>query len=323
MATALTQADTLARTGRAAEAAALLGRAAAAGDAAAAWQLATWYLIGQPIPRDLVRARAMLATARASGHADAARMEVALTANGTGAAPDWARARALLDAAATTDPIAAAQRQLLDAMALDAAGAPLTPPVGESLAGDRIVRFPGFATAAECAHLAETAADLLAPAMVFDPRTGRQVAHPVRTNHEAVIGPMRESLPVQAINRRIAAISGTDWRQGESLTVLRYTPGQQFRMHHDAINGARNQRVTTVLLYFNDGYAGGETVFPDHGVTVVPRAGDALLFQNMAGDRPDPQARHAGQPVRQGAKWLGTRWIRARPFSPWTGPEAA
>jgi prolyl 4-hydroxylase len=123
---------------------------------------------------------------------------------------------------------------------------------------------------------------------------------------------------IRAINRRIAAISETDIDQGEALSVLRYQPAQQFRLHHDAIAGVANQRTKTVLLYLNDGFVGGETYFPATDMKIAPVAGDAIVFTNVddAG-RPDPLATHAGLPVERGVKWLATRWIRARPIDPW------
>ncbi|MET0180846.1 MAG: 2OG-Fe(II) oxygenase, partial [Novosphingobium sp.] len=92
------------------------------------------------------------------------------------------------------------------------------------------------------------------------------------------------------------------------------------RPHHDAIAGLTNPRVWTVLIYLNEGYGGGETHFPANGLRVKGRIGDAVLFRNLtpAGD-PDPLAGHAGLPVSAGEKWLATRWIRARPFDPWSG----
>ena len=42
---------------------------------------------------------------------------------------------------------------------------------------------------------------------------------------------------VHALNRRIAAASGTDVAQGEALQILRYAPGQQYRPHLDAVPG--------------------------------------------------------------------------------------
>jgi prolyl 4-hydroxylase len=107
--------------------------------------------------------------------------------------------------------------------------------------------------------------------------------------------------------------------QGEPLMILRYAPGQEYRLHSDAIAGAANQRTMTVLLYLNQGFAGGETHFPELDITIVPRGGEALLFDNLLVDgRPDPRARHAGKPVRAGTKWLATRWIRQRSVDPWT-----
>lgn len=151
-----------------------------------------------------------------------------------------------------------------------------------------------------------------------DPRTGRLIDHPIRNSSAAPIGPTRESLPVQAILRRIAAASATHVTQGESLTVLHYAPGQQYREHLDTLPHVANQRTATMIIYLNEGYVGGETRFPELGITIKARTGDALFFRNLtAAGTPDPRCRHAGLPVTAGTKWVATRWIRAAPFDVW------
>ncbi len=313
----------LASQGSVAAAAALLHDAGEAGDAVAAMQLAVWYLTGQGVARDLAAGRASLRRAVEIGHVDAALMEIALTANGSGGTADWNGALALLRDAARGDPIAAGQLACVKAMNLDQAGAPAVLPPREVLSeACGVTRYRGFLTPMECQQIAGSAHDLLAPATVFDPASGTRNVHPVRTSDGAAIGPARENLVVRAINRRIAAITDTDIGQGEPLALLRYRPGQEYREHLDTIAGADNQRIRTVLLYLNDGFLGGETVFPELGLTVTPAPGDALVFDTIVSDgRPDPRARHAGLPVRQGEKWLATRWIRARAIDPWTMGE--
>lgn len=301
------------------EAVELLTSAGDDGDAEALMQLAIWHLAGENVPRDFVAARALLRRAIEIGHVDAALMEVALTANGTGGQADWPAAMALLRTAAAGDPVAAAQLALLQAMRLDAHGRSAVP-AGEPLSHEpAVTRFRALLTQGECEHLARTGNELLEPASVLDPASGVPIPHPVRTSDAGAIGPAREDLVVQAINKRLAAISNTNVARGEPLTILRYRPGQQYRLHHDAIAGARNQRTHTVLVYLNSGFPGGETHFPDLGLTLRPQGGDAILFANLRPDgSPDPRARHAGLPVQAGAKWLATRWIREHPVDPWT-----
>ena len=318
------QAQTMLAQGDREGAVALAERAGTAGDGEALLTLATWRLIGDPLPRDLPEARRLLRRATELGHDLAAAMEIALTANGSGGPKDWGHALRLQREAAARDPAAARQLALVEAMALDADGAPTRLPEPEPLApGGAVVRYPKLLTPAECEHVARMAIDVMAPASVIHPVTGQAIRHPHRTSDGALLGPTRETLAVRAVNRRLAAISETHIDQGEALTVLRYAPGQEFRPHHDSLTGTVNQRTKTVLVYLNEGFVGGETVFPHYGLSVTPRGGDALLFLNTGPDgRPDPRAQHAGASVRQGVKWLATRWIRARPFSPWTGPEA-
>ena len=292
---------------------------AATDDVEALAMLANWLMVGKPLPRDLPRARALLSRAAAIGHVDAALMVVAFTANGTGGAADWPAALRLLEIAAAGDPIAAEQLGLMRAMRLKPDGSPAGRPASRRLSDRPDVRhFPGLFSPAECAHVASVAADLLEPSMIIDPVTHRARPDPVRTSDAAVIGPARETLVVQALNRRIAAASDTDIAAGEPLTVLRYAPAQQYRLHHDALPGAANQRAWTMLVYLNEGYGGGETGFPANGLQFQGRGGDGLLFANLDSDGAiDHAAQHTGLAVTAGVKWLCTRWIRQRRHDPW------
>lgn len=293
--------------------------AAARGDADALALIATWHLIGQPLPRDLAAARDHLARAAALGHEWAALTEIALTANGSGAPADWQGALNLLRAAANRFAVAADHLALIEAMDLDPAGYPLMRPRGQHLCHAPEVRLHrSLLTPAECAVIALAAQDLLEPSQVADPTSGRMIAHPIRTSDAAVLGPTRESLPIQALQRRIAAFAGHPVEHGESLTVLRYIPGQQYRSHLDTLPRTANQRVATVLVYLNEGYRGGETRFDSRGLAVAGRGGDALFFTNViANGQPDPASAHAGLPVHSGVKWVATRWIRAAPHDVW------
>lgn len=324
-ATPVARAEALLAQGRTADALATVAAAGDAGDVDALMRHATWLLGGVAGSRDFAGARMRIRRAVEIGHVDGALMEIALVANGCGSAADWTEARRLLDVAAVQDPVAAAQRTLLARMAIDGSGKPLSVPQGQRLSDALDVRlFPGLLTPDECRHLAEVAAPMLAPSTVADPTTGRHILNTIRTSHGAVIGPTQEDLVIQALQHRLAAISGTVRVQGEPFSVLHYAPGQEYRPHVDTLPRTGNQRVMTLISYLNQGYPGGETIFPALGLSVAARAGDVLMFANVTPDgAPDPLSRHAGQPVRAGAKWIATRWIRARPYDPWTYADGA
>jgi prolyl 4-hydroxylase len=276
-------------------------------------------LVGREVARDLPGARRLLRQAAQIGSEDAALLEVALTANGSGAPPDWSGALSLLRSAARISAIARSQLELIRRMPIDESGNPLHLVPAQTLARAPDVRLiPSLLTAQECAHVAAAVADLMRPAVVVDPATGRQIAHPVRRSDAAVIGPAREDLVINTINRRIAAASGTTVAQGEPIAVLRYGPGQEYRSHYDALPNEPNQRIATVIIYLSDGYEGGETRFDVLGLQVSGRRGDALVFGNVLPDgRADPDSRHAGLPVTRGQKMVATRWIRREALDVW------
>jgi prolyl 4-hydroxylase len=72
-------------------------------------------------------------------------------------------------------------------------------------------------------------------------------------------------------------------------------------------------RVSTILIYLNDDYGGGETEFPTIGWRYKGRPGDLLFFWNVteAGE-PDLLTLHAGLTPTYGEKWLLSQWVRGR-----------
>jgi prolyl 4-hydroxylase len=310
------KAERLANMGQVGEALRLLDPAARGGDADALFTLASWLLAGQWLRRDLPQARTLFGHAGERGHTPGAAVYTAFLGNGTGGARDWSGALALLQHRAASDQGAASQLSCIEAMALTSDGAPLGLPEIDTLSVDpRVVVVPDFLSSAECAYLIQAATPLFEPSMVIDPRSNVLIRDPIRTSDLAGFPFALENPAIHAVNRRIAAATGTDPAQGEPLQILRYARGQEYKLHLDALPDGGNQRVMTFLIYLNDDLRGGETVFPDLGITIAPKRGMALFFANAdTAGRADGRMRHAGLPIERGIKYLASRWIRAAPL---------
>lgn len=308
------RADALIAAGRLIEGYALLSGPEAASDASAVFALANWRLAGQIVRRDLAIARDLYRRAAEAGHEGASATYAAFVANGIGGPPDWQLALRLLDRA--TYAGAAEQRALIERMNLTPSGDPAELPAERKLS-DRpeVSVFAALFTGTECDFLIAEAQAWLQPSVVIDPRTGAQMRNPIRTSDGMSFGYVQENPAVNVLNRRIAAATGTEPKQGEPLQVLRYRPGQEYKPHLDALTGEPNQRILTMLVYLNDAYEGGETLFLRTGLSFKGRKGDAILFRNALADgRADELSQHAGLPVSRGEKVIATRWIRERPF---------
>lgn len=310
----------LVRNGRVADAYALLLAASAGGDGAAALELAHWRMAGDLIRRDLGEARRLFGLAADRGVALAEPAYLALLANGAGGVERrWRDALTRLQR--STDPQARQQAALIAAMDLDPDGNPTrTWPVEHVSTAPLIRAIAGFLTPAECACLAALASPALQPSQVIDPATGRLILDPVRRSSSTAFPFVLESPFIHALNQRIAAVTGTNWEQGEPMQVLSYRPGQEYRRHSDAIRGEANQRTLTLLVLLSDDFDGGETHFTEIDRAFRGRVGDALLFGNAdAQGNPDPLAFHAGKPVTRGQKLILSKWIRRYPLD-LTGP---
>jgi prolyl 4-hydroxylase len=310
------EAQSLFQSGQSQRAMDLLGECASRNDPDALEYLATLCLAGNIVNRDLVLSRDLFHRAAAAGSETAAAAYRAFVANGTGGPAVWKKAVELVEQAARSDPQAERELQLISAMQLSDDGDPIDSFSAEHISNSPdVVIHRSLFTEAECEFLIESAMPSLKPSTVVDPQTGALVPNPIRTSDAAGFPLMSEKPAIHALCRRLAAASGTHVKQGEPLQILRYGPGQEYRPHFDAIGGADNQRVLTFLVYLNDDFEGGETLFLKPDLKIKCRKGDGILFRNADGDgRLDPNSQHAGLPVTAGEKFLASRWIRARPL---------
>jgi len=256
-------------------------------------------------------------------------------------------ALALLRVAAGRDPIAAL---LLAARAAGGEGMPADPALAASLhrqlADHGLPALPavtpdaptplrvlhdapwiavadGVLSADECRLLVALMRPHLRRSQVFgDGADGRHV-QAVRTSRSATVDRVIEDHAARRIQQRLAAVAGMPLRHAEAMSILCYAPGQEYRPHRDYLPPAAlredrpdaGNRRRTLCVYLNDVQAGGETAFPVAGVKVSPRAGRVVVFDNLdARGHPLPDSLHAGLPVVRGEKWLGTLWLRERPY---------
>jgi prolyl 4-hydroxylase len=132
---------------------------------------------------------------------------------------------------------------------------------------------------------------------------------------------------IAVLDGRISELMNRPVEQGEGLQVLRYGPGGHTAPHFDflipsnpsnvaSINRS-GQRVATLMVYLNDVPGGGGTVFPEVGLSVSPRRGNAVYFEYANSlQQVDSRSLHVGAPVIEGEKWVVTKWMRSRRFVP-------
>ncbi|CAJ1414536.1 unnamed protein product [Effrenium voratum] len=122
----------------------------------------------------------------------------------------------------------------------------------------------------------------------------------IRTSYSCLIEPGTSNM-VTAIEYRLATLAGMDVKHLEPLNMVRYAPGQFFKEHHDG-----RFRPKTVFLYLNDvpPGEGGETMFPDLNVKIVPRRGCAVMWSNIIGpQQEDNRMVHQGLPPKATIKY--------------------
>lgn len=120
-----------------------------------------------------------------------------------------------------------------------------------------------------------------------------------------------ETIVTERIAARVAAVTQTKLAQVEPLVMLRYEPGQFFKLHHDG-----SMRPSTVFVYLNglEPGSGGETSFPHLGFQVRPAKHTAVMWHNRTvGGEGDMRLKHEAKPVLAGIKYGMNCFVNIQP----------
>jgi len=129
------------------------------------------------------------------------------------------------------------------------------------------------------------------------------------------------------IDDKICRTMGIRAEYSEGIQAQRYGVGQQFKPHWDfftpdtqtfrRLAGLRGNRTWTFMVYLNDVEEGGATRFTRIDHAVKPKAGTAVLWNNLLPDgTPNDETMHCGEPVLAGQKIIITKWFRVHGDGP-------
>ena len=174
-----------------------------------------------------------------------------------------------------------------------------------------------FLSAGECRSLIDMIDAERVPSQLLAPSDDPEF----RTSESCNLNPLDPL--VEEIDTRIADLLGLDRMKSETVQGQRYAVGQQFKLHHDffypgepyweKMQRTGGQRTWTAMIFLNVPERGGQTAFPNAGVTIQPRAGNLLAWNNLKDDgEPNFYSMHQGCPVEAGVKYIITKWFRER-----------
>jgi predicted 2-oxoglutarate/Fe(II)-dependent dioxygenase YbiX len=104
---------------------------------------------------------------------------------------------------------------------------------------------------------------------------------------------------VRARAASLAALLSINDFEVSELRLVRYDEGGYFKVHTDT-SGDDRRRIA-VVIYLNDDFDGGATIFPLLGCRSVPRKGRGVVFP--------AEKLHRGDVVTGGSKYILVLWL--------------
>jgi prolyl 4-hydroxylase len=154
-------------------------------------------------------------------------------------------------------------------------------------------------SANECGALISRVEALGFETATINTRHGPEVDRDFRNNERAIVDDralaadlwsrVRDAMPPFLAGRQARGLN-------ERFRYYRYVPGQKFAWHTDGSFRRENGEASmlTFMVYLNEGYTGGETLFAS--VQVQGRTGMALVFEHALS--------HEGAEVSNGTKYV-------------------
>lgn len=346
--TALAEAQAFDARGDHDEAINVLARATQQGDTAAKTTLGKRLLVGDRAPYLPADGARFILEAANAGNAEAVSLVAVFQGIGLFQPKDWQASLSTLTHAAGLGSLLAREQLVLLAGDGEPARQPalldnpdpahwrgiagridlrawLQSPAGETIHEAPLIRaFPGLVPAAVCRWLVRLSQQRLKPALVYDAGNRRNYRSETRNNSIAEFNLVENQMLHFLLQEKMSAACGIPMQQMEGTAILNYRPGEQISDHFDFVNPDlpdydaeirdNGQRVVTFLIYLNDDYTGGETVFPKLGISHKGTTGEGFFFTNALPDgSADLRTLHAGAPTRSGEKWIVSQFIRNRP----------
>jgi len=175
-----------------------------------------------------------------------------------------------------------------------------------------------FLSANECQQLLAIIRDNLRPSTI----TQSNGDDAFRTSSTCDLSLIKHAF-IEGIDKKIADSIGIMPSYSEGIQAQRYDVGQEFKAHTDYFEPHSNeylqfaqregQRTWTFMIYLQNTPKGGGTRFVDLRHTLYPKAGQAVIWNNLDElGHPNPHTIHHGMPVEEGEKVIITKWFRAK-----------
>lgn len=131
---------------------------------------------------------------------------------------------------------------------------------------------------------------------------------------------------IQPILQAIADIVYLPYENVEDMLVARYLPYETFGTHIDSCCNNNNrcklfikrggQRLLSLVIYLNDDFDGGSTLFTTLNLNIKPPIGGAIVYHSLVRDSNEcsPNGIYKEQVVTNGIKWIARVWFRENTF---------
>jgi len=180
-------------------------------------------------------------------------------------------------------------------------------------------------TAAEAAEVIKLATPRLKRSKASEKKNGKTVfyeAADITSWYTAF--EKEETALIAKLEQRIAQMLEVDKKRLEHLKCIRYLPGERAGLHTDFLtpefikssHDPAGERLMTVILYLNDmqaGDDGGCTRFPKLNISVHPKQGSCLVWDNVKSNgEVDFRTVHEGTAPKKSTKFVLATFVREK-----------